>query len=474
MMSLSPVVRRKVLKGPSRLKAGMRRITLSVNNPEVEEQDLRLVTLEVFPDMTLGALRSSIEAEGFPAPSQHLYHNGRLVTDDSKTLQDLSITDGDMLALHIRDMRGSTGIPPGAREQQQPPRAPAANPMLQDPEVVRLQILADPRLRSEAERVNPQLAAAINNPQQFAQIFRSTADRQEEARRARLREIEALDNDEFNPEAQARIEEMIRQQGVMENLQNAMEYNPESFGRVHLLYCDVKVNGVKVKALVDSGAQATIMSPSCAEACNIMHLVDRRFAGVARGVGTANIIGRVHYTMLQIGSNHLPAAFTVMEGKSVDLLLGLDILKGHQATIDLARNKLIIQGEEVDFLGESDIPKETEDAVNQEPTVQGPGGTTIGARSGAVTAPSAPPAGASAPPQAAPSSAAAPPRPAAPGLPARAQPQPQARPHQSFPENDISTLMGLGFSRQAAINALEATGGNVEYAAGLLLPDLHR
>lgn len=200
-----------------------------MNNPEVEEQDLRLVTLDVFPDMTLGALRSSIEAEGFPAPSQHIYHNGQLITDDSKTLQDLSVSDGDMLALHIRDMRGNTGIAPGDREQPQAPRAPqgGGSAMAQDPELIRLQILGDPRLRSQAERVNPQLAAAIDNPQQFAQIFRSTSDRQEEARRARLREIEALNSDEFNPDAQARIEEMIRQQGVMENLQNAMEYNPE-------------------------------------------------------------------------------------------------------------------------------------------------------------------------------------------------------------------------------------------------------
>ena len=210
------------------------------------------------------------------------------------------------------------------------------------------------------------------------------------------------------------------------------------------------------------------MSPSCAEACNIMHLIDRRFAGVARGVGTANIIGRVHYTMLQVGTKHLPAAFTVMEGKSVDLLLGLDILKGHQATIDLVRNKLIIQGEEVEFLGESDIPKETEEAVTQEPTVQGPGGTTIGARSGAVTGPSS--ASQAAPPRAAAPPAAAPSQPAAaaaPNLPSRGQP-PQPQPQRSFPENDIDTLMGLGFTRQDAINALEATGGNVEYAAGLL------
>ncbi|CAJ2513785.1 Uu.00g019040.m01.CDS01 [Anthostomella pinea] len=442
------------------------RITLSVNNPEVEEQELRLVTLEVFPDMTLGTLRSSIEAEGIPAPAQHLYHDGQLITDNNKTMQELSITDGDMLALHIRDMRGS-GVAPGPREQPAAaPRRQASAP--QDPELIRLQVLGDPRLRAELQRINPQLAANVDDSQRFAQLFQQSTNQQDEARRARMREIEALNNDEFNPEAQAKIEELIRQESVMENLQNAMEYNPESFGRVHLLYIDVKVNGIKVKALVDSGAQATIMSPSCAESCNIMRLVDRRFAGVARGVGTANIIGRVHYTMLQVGSKHLPASFTVMEGKAVDLLLGLDILKGHQATIDLTQNCLVIQGEKVEFLGESDIPKETEDAMNEEPTVQGPGGTTIGARSGAVTAPttgssSTPPAPAAAGPSSAAPMAS---RPAAPAAPA--QPPAQAQPRRAFPEQDISTLIELGFDRQSAINALEATGGNVDYAAGLL------
>lgn len=194
-----------------------------------------------------------------------------------------------------------------------------------------------------------------------------------------------------------------------------------------------------------------------------MRLVDRRFAGVARGVGTANIIGRVHSTILQVGSKHLHCAFTVMEGKAVDLLLGLDILKGHQATIDLARNRLIIQGEEVEFLGESDIPKETEEAVNDEPTVPGPGGTTIGARSGAVTAP-----GSTAPPNPSSSSAPAPlsSRPVVP--PPASSHAPIASAQRTFPESDIDKLLALGFDRQAAINALQATDGNVEYAAGLL------
>lgn len=197
-----------------------------MSNPEVEGEDLRLVTLEVFPEWTIETLRSSIAAEGIPEPSQHIYHNGQLITDNSKTLQDLAITDGDMLALHIRDMRGNTGVAP-AHQAQQPPQQQRSAAMAQDPELIRLQVLGDPRLRAELQRSNPQLAAALEDSRRFAQLFRDTADQQEEARRARMREIEQLNNDEFNPEAQARIEEIIRQQAVMENLQNAMEYNPE-------------------------------------------------------------------------------------------------------------------------------------------------------------------------------------------------------------------------------------------------------
>lgn len=233
-----------------------------------------------------------------------------------------------------------------------------------------------------------------------------------------------------------------------------------------MLYINTKVNGHVVKAFVDSGAQTTIMSPSCAEACGIMRLIDKRYSGVARGVGTAKILGRVHSADISIGNSVMPCSFTVMEGKDVDLLLGLDMLKRYQASIDLRRGKLVFENNEVDFLPENEIPKWAEE---NEPTIQGPDGTEIGAKSGTVK-----PAGSSNFQGAGqtiggPSSSSAP-QPAVQSTPAAAQPPSSGRTSSAsaYPTEAIAQLQGLGFSRQEAIAALDATGGNVEYAAGLL------
>lgn len=59
-------------------------------------------------------------------------------------------------------------------------------------------------------------------------------------------------------------------------------------------YVNAEVNGHKFKAFVDSGAQMSIMTLACAERCNLSRLIDRRYQGVARGVGQSKIVGRIH------------------------------------------------------------------------------------------------------------------------------------------------------------------------------------
>lgn len=228
-----------------------------------------------------------------------------------------------------------------------------------------------------------------------------------------------------------------------------------------MLYIDVEVNGHKVKAFVDSGAQTTIMSPDCAEKCGIMRLIDRRFGGQAVGVGTAKILGRVHSAQIKISNVFLPCSFSVLEGKDVDLLLGLDMLKRHQACIDLRKGKLIIQDAEVPFLGEADIPKIRERLPDEE-TVPGPAGMRTSAISGAVQPPLVG------------SESSESHQPSHTGVSNEPAPQNTGQPTREssespFPAADIAKLMELDISREEAINALELAGGNVDIAAGLIL-----
>ncbi|KAL9630825.1 MAG: hypothetical protein Q9164_006219 [Protoblastenia rupestris] len=194
------------------------------------------------------------------------------------------------------------------------------------------------------------------------------------------------------------------------------------------------------------------MSPECAQRCGIMRLLDTRWSGIAKGVGTAKILGRVHSAPIKIGSSFLPSSFTVMEGKDVDLLLGLDMLKRYQACIDLNKGVLSIQGDEVPFLGEADIPK-SEVERQDEPTVDGPEGTKIGGISGAVKD-----TGTGKAPEASASRQAS---------SSTAQQSTSASAPAPFPEADIAKLMDMGMGRPEAIQALTLAAGNVDAAAGL-------
>ncbi|KXN89497.1 DNA damage-inducible protein 1 [Leucoagaricus sp. SymC.cos] len=413
-------------------------------------------TVEIDPGMELENVMALLEAEsGVPVAEQGIHLGDRELTDPKKTMQEYGIPDDSVLILRRK------GVNVGGRAVEQ------------DAETMRLQILGDPHLLRQLREAQPELAAAAqSNPARFAELLRQTRERQIEAELQRQREIERLNDDPFDIEAQRRIEEHIRQEAVLENMQHALEWSPESFGRVTMLYIPVEVNSHPVKAFVDSGAQQTIskwtiflcylvlttvtVSPECAEACGLMRLVDKRFAGIARGVGTASILGRVHSAQLKLADLFLPCSFTIMEGRDVDLLFGLDMLKAHQACIDLEKNVLRIQGREVRFLSEHELPDKARffEVPPGETTPSNPGTSGSGSsRPASGRAGNSPGSG-----QALGS---------APGPRPPAQPAASASTNR-YPESAISTLTGLGVSREEAIRVLELAGGNVDMAASLL------
>lgn len=337
--------------------------------------DDNVVQLDVYEDMELENLVAYCEAElNLPTGKAQLLHNARPLTEMKKTLKELGINDGDMVLVGL----SSTGTPQGPQPSvgqtdstatgssasSSSLRANNIQELINMPEVtleqarkVRDSFLADPNTLTSLKLSNMPLADALasGNLDEFHKILNEQHKRR---RDEQLRQLRMMTADPFDVEAQKMIAEEIQRQQIESNMQDAIEYMPEAFGQVHMLYIKCKVNGHPIDAFVDSGAQSTIMSKACAERCNITRLIDNRWSGVAQGVGTQKILGRIHLCQVQIESDFLVSSFNVLEQQPMDMLLGLDMLKRHQCVIDLKDNLLKIgtTGTITKFLSEAELP----------------------------------------------------------------------------------------------------------------------
>jgi DNA damage-inducible protein 1 len=308
----------------------------------------------------------------------------------------------------------------GQGGQQQPRRV-----SIPDPDVFRSEILADPDSLTQLLHNDPMLAEAVlaDDRTMLIAILEERTRANMEKEQAENRRIDELNKDPYSAAAQAEIEKRIHDENVGKNYADAVEHIPESFGRVVMLYIPCVVNGIPCQAFVDSGAQSTIMSVEFATKCNIMRLVDTRFAGMAQGVGTAPIVGRVHLAQIKIGTQFYPFSITVIDGKKgVEFLLGLDMLRRHQCMIDLRQDGLQVGGELVKFLSEGEIDEMKHERDSNAMEMEGQK-TEVKIDNSA----------------------------------------------HNFPEADIKELVELGYGREQVLEALIVSNGNKESAALFLI-----
>lgn len=109
-------------------------------------------------------------------------------------------------------------------------------------------------------------------------------------------------------------------------------------------------NDAKVTPLatfVDTGAQVSVLSQRAAAQAGVLHMMDRRYAGHALGVGQCRVLGRLPAGCLVFYLHGIcvPApAITVLEhaNEGVDLLLGLDFLRDYQAILNLQTEEMLL------------------------------------------------------------------------------------------------------------------------------------
>ena len=77
------------------------------------------------------------------------------------------------------------------------------------------------------------------------QVLKEQQQARLERERARLRLLTA---DPMDLEAQRLIAQEIENKNIEQNMEMAMEYSPETFGTVIMLYIDCMVNGHHIKA----------------------------------------------------------------------------------------------------------------------------------------------------------------------------------------------------------------------------------
>ncbi|KAN0039265.1 hypothetical protein ACTA71_001459 [Dictyostelium dimigraforme] len=446
----------------------MAEITISIENED-------FIQINLQPDQKVEELKRTIEFQTtILIKDQVLTLDGK-VLENGKKLSDYSIKGGDFLLMTKNILRPPQQRAPQQQNQQRQQQQQQKDP-LNSPQDILDHFTNNPEDLTQVINSNPALANAIlSKDMKFLTHFVEQIKEQRRVQELALK-------DPYGEEYQKLAYQYIQQQNIERNMQHAMEHTPEVFASVYMLYIECSINGHPLKAFVDTGAQQSIMSEKCAERCEISRIIDTRFHGIAKGVGTSKIIGRVHSTDLKLGNSLFSVSLSILQNQDVDFILGLDMLKRHQVILDLNRGILQIANEKIEFLHEKDLKEILNKEQNdlEEDTKKATANSLSPSTNSTTTTTTT-----TASPQTPTTITTSPvnnnnnnnennnnndntkPPVNSPPVAKSVTPTPQPTTNQYASEANIQTLMGLGCSREKAIRLLTQAKGNVDVAASM-------
>lgn len=106
------------------------------------------------------------------------------------------------------------------------------------------------------------------------------------------------------------------------------------------------IGSITVEMLVDTGAQSSVLSMPLVSQLGLLNRLDRRYQGVAAGVGRAKISGRIRNVVCTFGIGHVEFLmdFMVLDVQDPLVILGLDQLRKYKCLVDMEREKLVFGG----------------------------------------------------------------------------------------------------------------------------------
>jgi hypothetical protein len=122
---------------------------------------------------------------------------------------------------------------------------------------------------------------------------------------------------------------------------------PLSMTRTRVRMCHVPCvvgDHMCVEMMVDTGAEASVISLQLARELGLEKNVDRRESGIATGVGKARILGKIRNVICTLGHVEFHMEFMVLDVPGRMLLLGMDQMRKYNCIIDLQRDVLIFGG----------------------------------------------------------------------------------------------------------------------------------